>query len=634
MEDVSAYLAGKGVSVRRGPGLEVVIHCLFCPDGDPKGRGKMYVNGETWLWDCKRCGERGNRKLLLRHFGDQDEVAYVPGFDPGKRRKVLSEAADVAAEMLEANPKVLASLKARGLTMRTVVDYRIGYVPASWSLAHTLRTTNANPDLIASGLLTQQGQDFFSDRITIPYLSHGDVVQLRGKDPRTGGKYLTPTGDPVRLFNADALADATDVVITEGEFDCLVLQQALELADDPKLRAIAVVGIPGADGLCQGFTSYFESARRVYVALDPDETGKKAALRIKEALGSKARIVRLPEDMPKCDWTEFFASRGKDWRDVATLLSAADAEGRRLWTIGDSERQWRHVEEDIGGVRLGIPQLDAWLGTGLKPGQVMIPLAKTGVGKTNFLCNVAWYCRERPLLYVTLEMTRAEIYERLRRIAHFWNPTATDADIREYYSLLRIVDLNRVAEGELTKLAEEFAEEVGRPPELAFVDYLGYYAKGMKGKDQYEKTGNAAMSIKADAKSMFLPLITPHQVNRSADEGKPISLDDARDSGAVEETGDVVIGLWAPGDSMQTVGGQQVNSSVRYSALKNRNGQKNQTAGLVFSYASLVLVPPGSPAARLAEAENAMLWKGDSYADVLRNRRANELGTRQLSLVV
>jgi len=44
------------------------------------------------------------------------------------------------------------------------------------------------------------------------------------------------------------------------------------------------------------------------------------------------------------------------------------------------------------------------------------------------------------------------------------------------------------------------------------------------------------MSLKAIAKSRRVGVISPAQVNRVAKEGKPIDMDDARDSGAVEET--------------------------------------------------------------------------------------------------
>jgi hypothetical protein len=100
--DLSSYLASKGLQVHRAAGNEVTIHCLWCPDGDPKGKGKLYLNTESWLYSCKRCDAAGNRKTLLEHYGDADDV-QMAGVDPMLRRKILGEVTQLAHEMLLAN---------------------------------------------------------------------------------------------------------------------------------------------------------------------------------------------------------------------------------------------------------------------------------------------------------------------------------------------------------------------------------------------------------------------------------------------------------------------------------------------------------------------------------------------------
>lgn len=116
VQDLAAYLSSKGIKAHRANGSEVTAHCLWCADGDPKGKGKLYLNVESWLYDCKRCGASGNRKTLLEHFGDEDELQYVAGEDPMLRRRILTEAAALAHEMLLANEPMLEYLLGRGLT--------------------------------------------------------------------------------------------------------------------------------------------------------------------------------------------------------------------------------------------------------------------------------------------------------------------------------------------------------------------------------------------------------------------------------------------------------------------------------------------------------------------------------------
>ena len=649
--DLASYLSGKGHRTFKAAGSEVTAHCfLGCTDGDPKGKGKLYLNTESWMYSCKRCDARGNRKTLLAHFGDEarDDLTWLPGQNPAMRRRALSEATDLAADMLLANPKMLAYLTGRGLSVETIVDARLGYVPSAWSLAHELKTAgNEWADLRSSGIATAEGQNFFSNHITIPYLSHGDVVQLRGRSmakPAAGRlvvdgppKYVTPAGDAVRIFNADDLHGAKHAIVVEGELDTLMLKAALRLSLDPVLRATAVVGVPGSHSLPTSFASYFEACAKVYLGFDPDEAGKTGALRAKELLGSKARILTLPEDLPECDWSDYLRPLdvqsnphgGHGWRDVQRMVWAADAEGRRLYTARDAYLQWQHIEDEVGGVLLGFSDIDKWIAPGLKPGQLCVPIAATSVGKTQFLINIAYNNRKRPELLISLEMSASEVYARLRRVAQFWNPLATDDDITNEFSLLRIVD-QKMREGDLSRLCEEFEDEVGVPPQVAMVDYLGYFAHSVKGSSPYERTSRAVVTLKEEGKACQVAMIVPHQAGRGPAAGMPVSLGDARDSGVIDETADIEISLYRPADANRD--GNAVDGTVRSELLKNRNGRINVTTSLNFSLASLVMVDKHSVEGRIVDEENNMIFRGEDYAAVRRMRMGNAGKLGQLRL--
>lgn len=622
-DDPASFLAEQGLQVYRASGNEVTVHCFFCLDGDPKGKGKLYINSESWLYECKRCGERGNRKTMLKHFGIEDNVEYVPGSDPGARRRVLEEYTEHAAMLLANNDAMMLYLLGRGLSPETIIESRFGYVPRNYGITASLPSQHKRADLIASGMLTERGTEYFSDRITIPYLSRGSVLSVRGKDPN--GKYFTAAGDSVRLYNADALAGAEDVLITEGEFDCKITEQHFKLATDPRIRRTAVVGVPGAQALPSGFEKMFSEAKRIYLGFDPDDTGKAAALKIKEALGSRARIVELPETLPKCDWTEFF-SRGNTWRDAADLLSAAS--GRRIFSVRDAAAQWRKLRTDQPGIKLGFAELDAQLKPGLMPGQVAIPLAKTGTGKTVFLSNVAYNARSRRILFISLEQTAPEVYNLLQRIYRFWHPFASDEVMFEDLKNIRIVDENRLNEKDVEALVAEYVDEVGGPPELLMIDYLGYLARGMKGASSYERTGEAVMHVKAIAKKVGAAVIAPHQVNRGAEDGKPLSADDARDSGVIEETGDFVFGLFKPDEAVDVSTGQPgaVTGNVHLAILKSRHGGKGKVFRLKTSAASLVICDDSNRRAVIKiDQENVRINRGEHYDDIIASQTQTQL---------
>lgn len=640
MEDVTTYLRSKALDVYRAAGNEVTTHCLFCADGDTKGKGKLYVNTESWLFDCKRCGERGGKKRLLEFFGDEDDTKYEPGTDPARRRKVLEEYTELTETMLLNNEARLLYLLHRGLSAETISDARLGYAPMGTSVVASLPSSLVpggftRADLEASGMQTKNGRDFHQGKITLPYLSSGSVIQVRGKDP--DGKYFTPTGDSVRLYNSDALRGAETAFLTEGEFDALIVQQHLHAAGRTD---VAVVGIPGAGSLPGGadhFADYFEQCKRVYIGLDPDDVGKKASVQIKALIGAKARALHLPDDdlldttgeVVKCDWTEFLRAKNDDHpfgghtaTDVLGLMADADMAGKRVYTMADAGMQWAK-EDARGGIKLGFPVLDAIIRPGLKPGNLVIPLAKTGTGKTVFLCNVAHNMRQYPFLFISLEMLAAEVYDIFRRVARFHNPLFDDAQIQSHYPLLRIVDENRLRKEDFAVLVEEFTQDVGLPPRVAAVDYLGYYAKGMPGGSAYEKTSFAALQLKEEGKTHRLSVIAPHQVSRGAKDGKPFEADDARDSGVVEETGDFVFGLFKPGDAVDEARKQGVvTDALGAMILKSRKGGKGRTVNLSMSMSSLAIVDASDRKnVQRIQQENASYNRGIHYDDIYADQR-------------
>jgi len=621
--DLVEYLDRKGIPHFQAAGPELTIHCPWCPDGNPKYKGKCYVNTADAVFYCQRCQETGTWHKLVRQFGDDpDQLTGTPdGPDPHTRQQVLTDALRYAVEQLANNEPVLRWLmRERGLDPETIVDAKLGWISRSWPLTPHLRERGHSlADIRAAGLLDSRDRDLFADHLVIAYRSRSAVMQLRAK--AMGGKYLTGAGEAVRLFDVDQLTGPNGprdrVLITEGELDALIVGQHLARSPDPALRDLGVVALPGASAFPKEWADYFRHTKRVYLGLDPDDAGRKGAEKIQAALGAKARVVQLPATSPKCDWTELLTNRGGTWREVRELL--ANCGGRRLFSVADAAAAWRKQRATTTGVKFGYATIDAAILPGVLPGQLVVALAKTGVGKTVWLCNLAYAMRERRVLFVSLEMTRAEVYTRLARIYRFWHPLASDDDIDRAYANLAICDENRLDAAVLADLVTEYTEEYGTPPELVFVDYLGYFARAITGVGAYDKTSNAVMELKAFAKSADLIVLTPAQVNRMTKDGKPVESDAARDSGVIEETADFLFSLYRPDDAVNeelAPEDRTPSAKVKLEILKSRHGGKGTVATLTFSAASLVLVDAGTAAARRAEAESHQIWQGATYEEV------------------
>jgi replicative DNA helicase len=647
------YLMQHSVEARRGPGAELIVSCFFC--GETRtGKRKLYINAETWLFDCKVCQTRGGKRALLEHFGDSFEHD-ADEHDPHLRGKVLEEYVTITEDCLVKNEAMLAKLFERGLSVESIEEARLGFVPKGRLIAESLPSALKEGgfrrvDLDDSGMTRKDGTDFHSGRITIPYFSGRHCVQIRGKDPL--GKYFTPAGDQVRLYNADSLREAERAIVCEGEFDALILRQILRGSPDPRVNSIAVVGIPGVGALPggkEGFPEYFRHLKRVWLLFDADDAGRLAAVTVKALLGQAARIVELLDegltdsrgDVVKLDVTEYLRPKNVDhpygghgWRDIQGLLTVADLLGKRVFSVEDAGIQWRE-DATAGSIPLGFPSLDALMGGGLRIGNLCIPLAKTGIGKSVFLANIAYLAQqaEIPSLLITLENTAAEVYDILRRIARFHgDPRMDEHRIAETMPTLRIVQENRLNPEDFALLVEEYRAELEVRPRLVMVDYLGYYARGRRGKDQYEKVSDATMQLKSEAKEHRCGIIAPHQVNRGAKDGHQINAEDARDSGVVEETADWMFGLSRPHEAIKMAGA--VGAQLELGVLKGRRGGKGRIIKLGMSPLSLAIIDGHDKRKMmLVEQEVEEYNKGTRYEEHLAVMQGIKNRNEQLRIV-
>lgn len=606
--DVLAYLHSKGIHTKRAGADEVNCACFFCFEDENK-RGRLYINvsgDETvaGLHMCHLCGTRGNLRTLKRHFGDKvEDEAEDRNFN---QHRILQVAADFYHGLL--TPENWRYLQdKRGLEEQTINDRKLGWAPGGTTLYGHLRDLGfKSSDILATGLVVERDQsvrDFFNGQITIPYIIAGNVVMLRGKDP--AGKYLTPPGQKTRLFNTDVVWGAEELVICEGEFDTMVLEQL----------GFNAIGCPGANTWQDSFTPYFEDTKRIYVVFDPDEAGEKGAAKLREALGQKAKIVELPVPegwQPKdVDPSALAVEQGWRQEHFARLFRAAVRANSLLSTPREAFAEWDSIQ-GLDGFKFGFELLDAYLKPGLLAGQLAMVLAKTNVGKTMHMLNVFQRASmkqpDAKFLFISLEQTRGDWAERARRIWYFYNREADPREVNrlaeEYWAdRIRIVDKNRLSPEQLYACIEDFKEEMGGKPSLVAIDYLGYWAHAFSITDRYAKVTEAVMALKAMAKDTMIPFLVPHQLSRKAEFGVEPSMDEARDSGAIEETADYIFTYWA-GDTKKGTSPEDQNGEQQQRIAKTRSGGKMQVVRFQFAPMSFALVPwEDSENRRLAREE-------------------------------
>lgn len=620
--DVEGYLRSKGLVLKRASANEVNTLCFF--HGEEQGkRGRLYINidpGATipGLFMCHRCDARGSLVSIKKHFGDATEAADDTS---DTRREILQAAAGWYHEQLSQNEDAYDWLREkRGLTFETIVDHELGWAPGG--LYKWLRGAGYKAeDIINTGLCFEDPRvgrivDALQNMVTIPYHVAGNVVMIRGRtfpykgdgypEEHTGPKYKTPANQSSRLFNTDAAWGAEEIVITEGEFDALVAKQL----------GLAAVGSPGANTWQDTWDGYLEDARRVFVVFDQDQAGQQGVEKLLGRFGAKIKPVELPleDGQTKTDLTAW-AQLGHGAEEFRALLDNAGTAGL-IVTVDDAFAEHQEVQGKPG-LKFGIEALDSMISPGLIAGQVMVVLAKSGTGKTIFVLNAMQRMLMVPgqenldFLFVSLEQTRGDWWERARRIHRFYNVDSTEQDALEFWRpRLLLTDKNRLAVDEFKAVLDDYEYRRGKPPDCVFIDYLGYWAQSFKG-ERYERVSDAIMALKGVTKDRMLRVITPHQVSRGSKYGEEPDADSARDAGVIEETADFVMTLWTQ-DHILGKAEDEKSGVVNMRIGKSRHGGRGTKIQFQFAPLCLAMVPHGqglSEARFIEQARNELHYE-------------------------
>lgn len=132
--------------------------------------------------------------------------------------------------------------------------------------------------------------------IVIPWQIDGELWNARVRRPNadlkgSDDKYISPKGSAgVAMYRAGMIQPCFHVVMVEGEFDALVLQDALNRRGLARHVAISIGSNTGAR--LQRWVGLLYGVQSVVLAFDADEAGDAAAGYWSAALGRKARRLR------------------------------------------------------------------------------------------------------------------------------------------------------------------------------------------------------------------------------------------------------------------------------------------------------------------------------------------------------
>ena len=257
----------------------------------------------------------------------------------------------------------------------------------------------------------------------------------------------------------------------------------------------------------------------------------------------------------------------------------------------------RHVAKLQGRrIALGLPRVDERIRC-IVPGEVCTLIARSGVGKTMLAQNIVRnICRASPeivSLFASLEQPDSMVFERYAQMAleepgsvveREWQQSdANRMEIRGAVIELLGTHAYTAVQGlgldGLHRVVGLTRERASRPVDVLVVDYLGLIQMGGMGRSLYEQVSTCARALKQFAKEQDLSLILLCQVGRLAGEdgSEPLTTSSARESGAVEESADVLLGLYRPFLHRVDSAGNDIDTYVSVQILKNRKGPEGET---------------------------------------------------------
>ncbi len=194
-------------------------------------------------------------------------------------------------------------LYSRGIDLDFIRTFELGYAPRGALFQKAMNEQKVPHVVLEEAGLVSRGRDFFSDRITIPIRDPmGSIIGFSARKfkPDTfGGKYVNPPETPLFkkskvLFGLSyarkTIAKEKRALVVEGQID------ALRLIHSGFLWTVAGQGT--AFGEEQAKELIQLGIRQVYLALDGDQAGQEATVKIGHIFqkqGIEVLVVKLPE---------------------------------------------------------------------------------------------------------------------------------------------------------------------------------------------------------------------------------------------------------------------------------------------------------------------------------------------------
>ena len=241
----------------------------------------------------------------------------------------------------------------------------------------------------------------------------------------------------------------------------------------------------------------------------------------------------------------------------------------------------------IPGIPTGLADLDRTI-LGLNKSELILIAARPGMGKTSIALNIALHAavnEGKTIAIFSLEMSREQLASRLLSKAalipsqYLMTGQLTPQQWRDLTDAAQTLSMTDIRiDDNPTLTVSEMNAQCRRIPklDLVIIDYLQLMQSAGSGHTWSNESRTQAVSdisrmMKIMAKELNVPVVCLSQLSRANEsrQDKRPMLSDLRESGAIEQDADVVIGLYRDGYYNKECENPNLAEAI---VLKNRKG--------------------------------------------------------------
>lgn len=606
-----AYLSSKGIDTVRH------FRCL-CPEHEDV-HPSMGYDGQRNKVHCFSCGFDGDifdlvgKEHDIKGFVDQvkfiDNLVETQGIcttkkgdenmdhyvipKADKRYATSTDAWDPSKPDLQEGIKNAAAqahmteyFHERGLSDKIIKKYQLGYIRPSPSYPF--------------------------ERFVIPTSTSGVQVRIVGEGVMHAGRYFVEGHDQF-FMGMNLLNDVNrPIFIVEGAFDALSIEEVGGVA-------VALGGVKYFGLLRMLSLNYAKLRYPLLLALDNDSSGKETTIKLCSGLTKNGISHRVVDIVGKCkDPNEAFVADRKTFAKrvhQAEYDAAPHVKARDSYVENDAGKYARKLFNEKKGkdavvcLSTGFHRLDEALGGGMYEGLICLG-AITSLGKTTMALQIADAVvkQSRDVLFFSMEMSRRELISKsisretlmsclreevavenaltMREVMELTTETLNDLKggiLKSSLEFYADASKNRmyIYEGTAKMTMDAIHEQVSMHVErkgsnpVVIVDYLQILAPYTAHATDKQSVDQIVIELKRLSREYHIPIIAISSFNRSNYTG-PVKMEAFKESGAIEYSADVLLGLQFVGTGQKDFDTMQAKCKnpreVELWILKNRSG--------------------------------------------------------------